>query len=210
MVWQVAALLAINPLIFYWHHRMFHTKYLWKFHEIHHSAEQFNLITNFRNHPIDITIRTCFYTIPNAVLGIHPYFILSYSAIAGVITCFQHSDIHWSPPFIERWLIIGSEGHRVHHGKESRFSDKNFGILVLWDYLFRTLERPPDDNIKLGVYDKANLHNTGLPHIEFWKSTHAAARELAKHLRRAVHPSKKPKTSLKPKTDSTAAKTAPN
>lgn len=161
LVLQAAALVVCNPLIFYLHHRLFHTRWLWPFHEIHHSAETLNLITNFRNHPLDVTVRAMFYALPAAVFGIHPAVILGYAAVVGVITCFQHSNLDWRLPWVERYVIIGSAGHRVHHGRVDRYIDKNFGILVFWDWLFGTYEPPPRQDFPLGVVDERRLHNSG-------------------------------------------------
>lgn len=160
-VLQAGALLVLNPLIFYLHHRLFHTRWLWPFHEIHHSADTLNLITNFRNHPLDVTVRSIFYALPAAVCGIHPFVIAGYSAVAGVVTCFQHSNLDWRLPWLERYVLIGSAGHRVHHGRADRYVDKNFGLLVIWDRIFGTYEPPPSAPFSIGVEDARQLHNSG-------------------------------------------------
>jgi sterol desaturase/sphingolipid hydroxylase (fatty acid hydroxylase superfamily) len=171
---QFCLVIPINSFIFYWHHRLFHTKLLWKFHEIHHAAEEFNLITNFRNHPIDITVRTIFYTLPAAILGINPLVLLIYSGLAGILTCFQHSELVWSMPFIEKHIFIGSSGHRIHHGRFFRQFNKNFGILVIWDKLFGTFDLTEAQPVQIGVQDHARIHNNGRPIQSLYKITISA------------------------------------
>ncbi len=180
---QFIVVIFVNSLIFYWHHRLFHSKYLWRFHEIHHAAEDFNLITNFRNHPIDITIRTVFYTLPAAIFGINPMVIFVYSGISGILTCFQHSELDWKMPFIEKYLIIGSKGHRVHHGSAKEYVDKNFGILVFWDWLFGTYQPPPRNRVEIGVKDSLGIHNNNHPILDLLSATFHGMRELRLHLK---------------------------
>ena len=182
LVIQFFVVILFNSLIFYWHHRLFHSKYLWRFHEIHHAAEHFNLITNFRNHPIDIAVRTVFYTLPAAVFGINPFVIMIYSGISGVITCFQHSEYNWKMPFVEKYLIIGSNGHRVHHGKAFEYANKNFGIFVFWDWLFGTYKSPPISHIQIGVKDSRGLHNSKMPATDLIKVTLFGFKELGSHI----------------------------
>jgi sterol desaturase/sphingolipid hydroxylase (fatty acid hydroxylase superfamily) len=177
---QIAAVTLIHPVVFYFNHRLFHTKLFWRLHEIHHAATEFNVITNFRTHPLDITIRTIFYTLPTAVLGIRPEVTLAYSAITGALVCFQHSSVRW-PAWLERHLI-GSATHRIHHGKDPRFVDKNFGILVVWDRLFGTYEPPASEAFPLGVDDALHLHNSGRPVRDLWRATKQAGRDFARGL----------------------------
>mgnify|MGYP006268880837 CR=1 FL=1 len=179
---QFLIVVFFNSLIFYWHHRLFHSKYLWRFHEIHHAAEHFNLITNFRNHPIDIAVRTVFYTLPAAVFGINPFVIMIYSGISGVITCFQHSELDWKMPFVEKYLIIGSNGHRVHHGSADEFVDKNFGIFVFWDWLFGTYQSHPAERVIIGVKNSKKLHNNNQPLSDLINVTYCGVKELWWHI----------------------------
>lgn len=183
---QFGVVVLVNTFIFYWHHRLFHSRPLWRFHEIHHAAEHFNLITNFRNHPLDLAVRTVLYTLPAAVLGINPAVILAYSAAAGVITCFQHSELDWGMPFVERYLIIGSRGHRVHHGVDSEHHGKNFGILVLWDWMFGTHAPPPEEKVRIGVVSDGGLHNLDNPARSLWRVTEQGFKELFHHAGRMV------------------------
>ena len=183
---QFGVIVLVNTFIFYWHHRLFHSRPLWRFHQIHHAAEHFNLITNFRNHPLDLAVRTILYTLPAAVLGLNPAVILAYTAVAGVITCFQHSELDWRMPFIERYVIIGSSGHRLHHGVEREHYNKNFGILVLWDWMFGTHAPPMPEKIPIGVAGDPDLHNTDSPALSLWRVTQRGFRELFLQAARAL------------------------
>ena len=129
----------VGSLVFFAQHRVQHTRFLWEFHKIHHAAEDMDLANNFRSHPLMITMRTVMETLPGAVLGINPGVLLAYSAAAGVIVIWQHSDVDWNLPVLERYVAIGARGHRIHHSRFDRHFSKNMGFFVFWDWLFGTL-----------------------------------------------------------------------
>jgi hypothetical protein len=54
-------------------------------------------------------------------------------------------------PVIE-WLIVTPSHHRVHHGKNAQYIDKNFsGLISIWDYIFGTYEAE-NEPVKYGVH----------------------------------------------------------
>ena len=46
-----AVFYLITSFIGYWHHRVFHTTWLWKLHRFHHAATDLNIFTGFRDNP---------------------------------------------------------------------------------------------------------------------------------------------------------------
>ena len=49
----------------YWQHRFMHRfAPFWEIHKLHHSAEEFNIITVFREHPLDKAINALFMILP--------------------------------------------------------------------------------------------------------------------------------------------------
>ena len=149
-------------------HRVHHTRFLWKFHKVHHAAEKMTMLNNFRNHPTTTAVRTIIECFPLAVLGIKPQIIMFYVVVTGIIVIWQHSDYDWNLPFVEKYILIGSSGHRLHHATNPKFYNSNFGILVFWDWIFGTLSTDKNMNSEIGVGND-KLYNTKNAFIEMFE-----------------------------------------
>ena len=111
-------------------------------HKTYHAATEFVIITNFRNHPLNEALKMLFFVFPSAILGVSPAVIVIYSVCKGFLVLMQHSEMDWRMPFIEKYIFIGSKGHRIHHSTNPIHQNKNLGYLVLWDRLFGTFYYP--------------------------------------------------------------------
>jgi len=162
----------IGPFIFYWIHRMDHSRFFWEFHKLHHASKEMCLINNFRNHPVLHALRMTIETLPGALLGVHPVALLSYAFLNGFVVVWQHTNLNWNMPFIEKYIFIASREHRVHHSELPEHYDKNLGYFVFWDWLFGTLHYPrilPSEP-PIGVSDPLYNHENpakGLVQIYF-------------------------------------------
>jgi sterol desaturase/sphingolipid hydroxylase (fatty acid hydroxylase superfamily) len=163
---QFSALLLVHTFLFYWVHRLLHVRFLWEIHKVHHSAEELNVITPLRNHPLDGLINLLIYAVPLAVLGVSPFVATGYLALNAIYQCIAHSSIQGRSKWLEA-LIITPSAHRLHHSADPGHWDTNFGILTFWDWIFGTYLAPDDNPQKLGVADKHRF-NTGKPFYELW------------------------------------------
>ncbi|HWA97587.1 MAG TPA: sterol desaturase family protein [Pirellulales bacterium] len=169
----LAVVTLVNSLLFYWNHRLMHSRWLWEIHKVHHSAEEMNLITPHRNHPIDSAVTMVTYALPSAVLGASEPVILTYTLLNGFYQSMAHSNLDWKLDrfglgWVERWLLISSGGHRIHHSKSPEHWNRNFGITPLWDRLFGTWwPGPTDMKLEFGV-DDSPIYNSGRPVRELW------------------------------------------
>lgn len=119
-------------------HRIAHTRFFWEFHRVHHAGEDMTMVNNFREHPVLDVGRIAFETLPAALLGMPPLVLIIYAAVVGTLSLWFHSDYDWKMPFIERYVLIGSRAHRIHHSPLARHHHSNYGWLVLWERLFGT------------------------------------------------------------------------
>jgi sterol desaturase/sphingolipid hydroxylase (fatty acid hydroxylase superfamily) len=150
----------LHSLLFYWSHRLMHTRFLWEIHKVHHSAREMNIVTPFRNHPVDMSINLIIFSTPIAIFGFNLYPIMLYSILNGVYQCLVHSNFNNTRIFWEN-IFITPEAHRIHHSTNPIHWGKNYGILTIWDKLFRTYY-PPKSNkycLKYGVKNDKDYNN---------------------------------------------------
>jgi len=127
-----------TDLVYYWQHRFLHTvRFLWAFHQVHHSGQHMNLTTSFRLNWFTPLIGGLFFA-PLALVGFPVPYILLSLGLNLAYQFFLHTTL--VPPLgrLEGWLNTPS-AHRVHHGSNEVYLDCNFGgVLMIWDRLFGT------------------------------------------------------------------------
>jgi sterol desaturase/sphingolipid hydroxylase (fatty acid hydroxylase superfamily) len=158
----LALLLAIAgwDFIYYWNHRLMHeSRYMWALHVVHHSSERYNLSTALRQ-PVADALGT---TLPYGALclvGVAPELITTARGVNLLYQFWIHTETigRLGPP--EAVLNTPSH-HRVHHGSNSRYLDRNHGsILIVWDRLFGTFEAEAE-RVVYGLTKNIHSFNAG-------------------------------------------------
>ncbi len=122
----------------YWVHRLNHTvRIMWAAHVVHHSSEHYNLGTGIRISWIAMLYKPLFYLwIP--ALGFHPEMILVCIGIESIWQYVLHTEYCPNLGVLEK-VFITPRQHRVHHGRNPEYIDKNHGaIFNVFDRLFGT------------------------------------------------------------------------
>ncbi|WP_234734339.1 sterol desaturase family protein [Tellurirhabdus bombi] len=111
----------------------------WATHVTHHSSEHLNFTTAFRNSWTQ-HLKLIFF-IPAWASGIDPIVLFTCYQIDLLYQFWIHTEVIRKMP---RWfeaIFVTPSHHRVHHGSNPRFIDKNFGSsLIIWDRLFGTFQ----------------------------------------------------------------------
>ncbi len=155
-LWQrMLATFIVGEFGFYWGHRWSHEiPLLWRFHSIHHTAEDVDWLTNTRGHPVDIVFtRLCGFTLVYLVglarpdAGVQSVAISIMLIVTNVWGYFIHSNVKFRFGWLEN-VIVTPAFHRWHHTAD-RHRDHNYAAtLPLYDRLFGTWylpkgEQPP-------------------------------------------------------------------
>lgn len=159
VVWWtwVAALLAAD-FTYYWMHRWEHEiRILWAHHSVHHSSPEFNLTTSLRLAWVEGLVTWVFY-VPMILIG----FDLVQTVIAFAVVIAYQTWIHTEKIGKLGWLdkVFNTPSvHRVHHGSNSHYLDKNYGgILIVWDRLFGTYQ-PEEQPVIYGLTEPLDTSN---------------------------------------------------
>jgi len=154
---QYVALVLLMTFVNYWAHRLLHSKFLWEIHKVHHSAEDYNVLLPYRNHPVDFILSTLYGVAIPTALGVSPETTLLWLGSNAVYQSLVHSDLEWKWRWIEYILIVPG-AHRIHHSVLSEHFDSNYGILSIWDRIFGTYISPKNEKFDIGVPDKQNFN----------------------------------------------------
>ena len=145
-------------LVFYFYHRLSHrVRFLWAIHMSHHSSEEMNFAVSFRQAWFGPVSKIPFFILL-PLIGLDPTII----AIAGVISTLWgivgHTQIINRLGPLE--LVFNTPSHhRVHHGSNEEYIDKNFGnLLIIWDKIFGTFE-PENEKVKYGLVKNVDTFN---------------------------------------------------
>tara|TARA_Y100000768_G_scaffold112960_1_gene83248 strand:- start:13497 stop:14336 length:840 start_codon:yes stop_codon:yes gene_type:complete len=158
-IWALWIITFISiDLVFYVYHRMSHRiRFLWAIHLSHHSSEEMNFAVSFRQAWFGPISKIPFFMIL-PLLGFDPTII----AVAGVISTLWgivgHTQVIGKLGPLE--LIFNTPSHhRVHHGSNKQYIDKNYGnLLIIWDRMFGTFE-PEEEEVKFGLVNNVNTFN---------------------------------------------------
>jgi sterol desaturase/sphingolipid hydroxylase (fatty acid hydroxylase superfamily) len=135
----VIAILGVD-LLYYCYHRMAHrVRLVWATHQAHHSSQYFNLATALRqkwNNSGEILMWT-----PLPLLGVPPSLVFASFSLNLIYQFWVHTErigTMWRP---FEFLFNTPSHHRVHHGRDREYLDKNYGgILIVWDRMFGTFQ----------------------------------------------------------------------
>jgi len=151
--WTFIPCLLLLDFSSYWAHRISHyNRFFWATHVVHHTAENYNLTVSFRlswaQH-----FKLLFF-LPVAFAGFHPVVFFIVNQVAVLFQFWQHTEYIKKLPRFFEWLIVTPSNHRVHHGSNEKYLDKNFGvILIIWDKIFNSYQ-PEEERPIYGITTK--------------------------------------------------------
>ncbi len=157
--WTFIPCYIIFDFCSYWAHRYSHeNRFLWATHVAHHSGEKYNLAVSFRLSWIQ-HFKTPFF-IPAMICGFHPYVFFVSSQVAVLFQFWVHTEYIKKLPIID-FIFAAPSNHRVHHGTQEQYIDKNYGAtFIIWDRIFGTFE-PEGEKVIYGL--TTNIPNKANP-----------------------------------------------
>ncbi len=160
-VWlRAIAALVVSEFGAYWAHRWEHEiPFLWRFHALHHSAEEMDWLVNSRAHPVDLLFTKACGLVPMYLLGLaqplgnHPDVVPLLVVVIGMAwSFFIHANVKWRLGWFE-WVISSPAFHHWHHTNDGPLViNKNYASMLPWmDKLFGTFYLPKHMPAKYGI-----------------------------------------------------------
>jgi sterol desaturase/sphingolipid hydroxylase (fatty acid hydroxylase superfamily) len=194
IAYTAATFIALDAATFFAHYLEHRLPILWEFHKVHHAAEVLTPATALRVHPVSRILHTqmtaIFLALTNGVflrfyggrtaeitvLGANAFFVLYHTA---GLYHLAHSHIWLMFPKGIREVVCSPALHLIHHSRDRRHHNKNFGlVLTIWDRLAGTLYMPLDEErhtITFGLEDHEGTDLTNVRQLYLTPFRRAAA-----------------------------------
>ena len=139
-----------RDLYYYGIHRAEHrVRLLWASHLVHHSIERFTF-TSATRLPWMESLYKPILVLWIPFLGFHPAAQAAMGALVLLFGQLQHTELGRRRSVLDLVFVTPS-AHRVHHGSNPEYLDKNFGsMLIVWDRLFGTYA-PETEPVRYGL-----------------------------------------------------------
>ncbi|MCG9626120.1 sterol desaturase family protein [Vibrio mediterranei] len=162
-------LMVLQDFFYYWFHRASHRiRWMWAAHVVHHSSENMNFSTAFRQSLMYPLAGMWLFWMPLVIIGFDPKWVVFVVLLNLGLQFFVHTQwIRRLGPF--EWVINTPSHHRVHHGVNAQYIDKNYaGVLIIWDRMFGTFE-PEVEEVRYGISKPVNSFNPITVTFAEWK-----------------------------------------
>lgn len=155
-VWPLA--FFADEISYYMFHRLSHEcRLFWASHVVHHSSQRYNLGTALRQSWTSMFTGWIFWAwMP--LVGFRPMVIMTMQAVSLIYQYWIHTELIRSTGPLER-IINTPSHHRVHHGSNPRYVDRNHGgTLIIWDRMLGTFE-PESEKVEYGLTTNIHTYN---------------------------------------------------
>ncbi|QJP35474.1 sterol desaturase family protein [Nonlabens sp. Ci31] len=152
----------------YWSHRLTHVnRFWWATHVTHHNSEKYNWSVSFRlgwtQH-----IKIIFF-IPIVLMGFDPVLFFICHQIEVLYQFWIHTEYIRKLPAPIEYIFVTPSHHRVHHSRNEKYLDKNFGsTFIIWDRIFGTFQAEEEQPI-YGITKPINSYNPITLNFHEWK-----------------------------------------
>jgi sterol desaturase/sphingolipid hydroxylase (fatty acid hydroxylase superfamily) len=125
----VAGIVVLDLSWYALHRAMHRVPGLWRVHRVHHSDPVIDVTTTIRQHPLESVLRYATLAFVVTIFGIGPAAFAIYRAWSVFAGLVEHANVRL-PRWLDRGLalvIVSPDMHKVHHGRDMRDADTNFG-----------------------------------------------------------------------------------
>ncbi|MGQ0543266.1 MAG: sterol desaturase family protein, partial [Blastocatellia bacterium] len=163
---MAVSVVLLDYTLYLWHVLTHRSKFLWRFHVVHHIDEELDAPTGLRFHCGVIAISALWRAAQIIVIGVSPASLRVWQMALLPLVVFHHSNIQL-PERVERVLskfLVTPRLHGIHHSVVQAETDSNWSSgLSLWDRLHGTFRDISEhDRVKIGVPAYRRLVDLGV------------------------------------------------
>jgi sterol desaturase/sphingolipid hydroxylase (fatty acid hydroxylase superfamily) len=187
--WVWILLFFADDFSYYWFHRVsHHVNWFWASHVVHHSSQRYNLAAALRQTWTGNATGSFLFWAWMPLVGFHPLMVLFMQQVSLIYQFWIHTETIQKMPAWFEFIFNTPSHHRVHHGSDLKYLDKNHaGILIIWDRLFGTF-KPEEERPNYGLTRNVNTFNPVTVAFSEWKhlykkmTTSRSAKDAFKYL----------------------------
>ncbi|TXC81675.1 sterol desaturase family protein [Luteibaculum oceani] len=156
--WSYLLCLVVLDFCRYWAHRIAHEqRFWWSTHVVHHSSEHYNFSVSFRLSWTQ-NLKLVFF-LPVIMMGFDPVVFFIIHQIEVLYQFWIHTELIRKLPKPIEFIFTTPSHHRVHHAKNDKYIDKNYGsTFIIWDRIFGTFQ-PEEEQPVYGITKPVNSYN---------------------------------------------------
>lgn len=140
-VW-VLAFFAEDLTYYIFHRASHHINWFWASHVVHHSSQYYNLAAALRQTWTGNFTGSFIFWMWMPLAGFHPVMIMTLQACSLIYQFWIHTEAIHRLPLPVEYIMNTPSHHRVHHGSDLKYLDKNHGgVLIIWDRLFGSFQQ---------------------------------------------------------------------
>lgn len=141
--WFWVLLFLADDFSYYWFHRISHqVNFFWASHVVHHSSQHYNLAAALRQTWTGNLTGAFLFWSWMPLAGFDPIAVLLMQQISLIYQFWIHTEVVYRLPRFIEFIFNTPSHHRVHHGSDLEYLDKNHGgILIIWDRIFGTFQQ---------------------------------------------------------------------
>jgi sterol desaturase/sphingolipid hydroxylase (fatty acid hydroxylase superfamily) len=157
-MWMLA--FFADDFSYYWFHYVSHNmRWFWASHVVHHSSQRYNLSTALRQTWTGNLTGSFVFWMWMPLIGFHPIVVVLMQQVSLIYQFWIHTEAIDKLPRPIEFVFNTPSHHRVHHGSNLKYLDKNHGgVLIIWDRLFGTFQ-PEEERPVYGLTKNISTYN---------------------------------------------------
>ena len=167
--WFWVLLFFADDFSYYWFHRVSHNvNWFWASHVVHHSSQHYNLAAALRQTWTGNATGSFLFWAWMPLVGFNPLWVLFMQQVSLIYQFWIHTEtVTLMPRWFEFFFNTPSH-HRVHHGSDLKYLDKNHGgILIIWDRMFGSFQ-PEEERPVYGLTNNIGSFNPFIVAFKTW------------------------------------------